>query len=217
MPVDQWRNPALVIVDMQNDFVRAGAPMEVPDARQTIPQHQQLIDFCRSAGIPIIYTRFLAGPKRTLMWEWSPQLEPPVLACQRGHQRYYADVDRTLDCADVIDEIYPQPGDYIIDKYGYGAFHSTNLNDTLHSLAIESLIITGTVTQICVEETGREAFHHGYKTTLVSDAVSSYIPDLHAATLKNFAFKFGWVMTVEQVLAALMKRYDQQPYSVSRD
>jgi nicotinamidase-related amidase len=209
MPVDQWRNPALVIVDMQNDFVREGAPMEVPDARQTIPQHQQLIDFCRNAGIPIIYTRFLAGPKRTLMWEWSPQLEPPVLACQRGHQRYYADMDRSLDCADVIDEIYPQPGDYIIDKYGYGAFHSTILDDTLHSLEVESLIITGTVTQICVEETGREAFHHGYKTTLVSDAVSSYLPDLHAATLKNFAFKFGWVMTAEEVLAALMKRYDQ--------
>jgi nicotinamidase-related amidase len=209
MAVDQWRNPALVIVDMQNDFVREGAPMEVPDVLKTIAPHQQLIAFCREAGLPIIYTRFLAGPKRTLMWEWSPQLEPPLLACQRGHQRYYADVDRTLDCADVIDEIYPQPGDYIVDKYGYGAFHSTNLDDTLHSLEVESLIITGTVTQICVEETGREAFHHGYKTTLVSDAVSSYLPDLHAATLKNFAFKFGWVMTTGEVLAALMKRYDQ--------
>lgn len=209
MAVDQWHNPALVIVDMQNDFVREGAPMEVPDARQTIPQHRRLIDFCREAGIPIIYTRFLAGPKRTLMWEWSPQLEAPTLACRRGHQRYYADVDRTLDCADVIDEIYPRPGDYIVDKYGYGAFHSTNLDDTLHSLGVESLIITGTVTQICVEETGREAFHHGYKTTLVADAVSSYLPDLHAATLKNFAFKFGWVLTTDEVLAALARHYDQ--------
>ena len=207
MAVDQWRNPALVIVDMQNDFVREGAPMEVPDARQTIPQHQQLLAFFRQAALPIIYTRFLAGPKRTLMWEWSPQLEPPVLACQRGYQRYYADVGRTLDCTDVIDEIYPQPGDYIIDKYGYGAFHSTNLGDTLRSLAVESLIITGTVTQICVEETGREAFHHGYKTTLVADAVSSYLPDLHAATLKNFAFKFGWVMTTAAVLQALSERF----------
>jgi nicotinamidase-related amidase len=207
--IDQWRNPALVIVDMQNDFVREGAPMEVPDARKTIAQHQRLIAFCRKAGLPIVYTRFLAGPKRTLMWEWSPQLEPPLLACQRGYQRYYADVDRTLDCADVIDEIYPEPGDYIVDKYGYGAFHSTNLDDTLHSLEVESLIITGTVTQICVEETGREAFHHGYKTTLVSDAVSSYLPDLHAATLKNFAFKFGWVMTTDEVLAALTRRYEQ--------
>jgi len=210
MTVDQWRNPALIIVDMQNDFVREGAPMEVPDARQTIPQHQQLIALCRKAGIPIVYTRFLAGPNRTLMWEWSPQLEAPTLACQRGHLRYYADVDRTLDCVDIIDEIYPKPGDYIIDKYGYGAFHSTTLEDTLRSLGVESLILTGTVTQICVEETGREAFHHGYKTTMVSDAVSSYMPDLHAAVLKNFALKFGWVMTTEEVLQALSERFAEK-------
>ena len=209
MAVDQWRKPALLIVDMQNDFVREGAPMEVPDARKTIPQQQRLVAFCRKAGIPIIYTRFLAGPNRTLMWEWSPQLESPVFACQRGHKRYYADVVRTLECSDVIDEIYPQAGDHLIDKYGYGAFHSTNLADTLKSLGVESLIITGTVTQICVEETGREAFHHGYKTTLVSDAVSSYMPDLHAATLKNFAHKFGWVTTTEAVLQALSDRYGE--------
>lgn len=206
MAVDQWRNPALLIVDMQNDFVREGAPMEVPDARKTIPQHQQLLSVCRRAGLPVIYTRFLASPTRTLMWEWSPQLEAPTLACHRGHQRYYADVDGTLDCADIIAEIYPEPGDPIIDKYGYGAFHSTILPDTLHALGVESLILTGTVTQICVEETGREAFHYGYKTTMVADAVSSYLPDLHAATLKNFAFKFGWVLTTEEVLQALQER-----------
>lgn len=206
MAVDQWHNPALLIVDMQNDFVREGAPMDVPDARQTIARHQQLITLFRKAQRPIVYTRFLAGPNRTLMWEWSPQLEAPTLACQRGHHRHYADIDRTLDCVDIIDEIYPEPGDYIIDKYGYGAFHSTNLEDTLRSLGVESLILTGTVTQICVEETGREAFHHGYKTTMVSDAVSSYMPDLHAAVLKNFALKFGWVMTTAEVLQALSER-----------
>ena len=206
MAVDRWANPALIIVDMQNDFVREGAPLEVPEARATIPQHRRLIAFCREASIPVIYTRYLAGPCRTLVWEWTPQLEPPVHACQRGHKRFYADVNRTLDCADVIDEIYPQAGDYLVDKYGYGAFHNTNLEDILRSLGVESLIITGTVTQICVEETGREAFHHGYKTTLVSDAVSSYLPDLHDATLKNFALKFGWVSRTEEVLQALSER-----------
>jgi nicotinamidase-related amidase len=212
MTVDRFENPALVIVDMQNDFVREGAPMEVPDARVTIPQHQQLIAAFRKAGLPIIYTRFLAGPSRTLLYEWSPQLEPPTLACQRGYLRHFADVGKTLDCADVIEEIYPQPGDYIIDKYGYGAFHSTNLHDTLRSLGVDSLIMTGTVTQICVEETARGAFHHGYRTTVVSDAVSSYIPDLHAATLKNFAHKFGWVSTTHEVLQALSERF-QVPVS----
>lgn len=180
--------------------------MEVPDARSTVPQLQKLIAFYRQAGMPIVYTRFLAGPNRTLVWNWSPKLAPPISACNRGHQRYYDDVKRTLDCADIIGEIYPEPGDYIIDKYGYGAFHSTNLDNTLKSLGAESLVLTGTVTQICVEETGREAFHHGYKTTMISDAVSSYMPDLHAATLKNFAHKFGWVKTTDEALKNLCEK-----------
>ena len=203
MLLDRWANPALLIVDMQNDFVREGAPMEVPDARSTIRQHQELLACCRAAGIPIIYTKFIAGPKRTLMWEWSPQLAPPTCACQRGFRRFYADVDQELDCTDIVEEISPMPGDYLVEKYGYGAFSNTNLKDILRSLQVASLIVTGTVTQICVEETAREAFHQGYKTTIVSDAVSSYIPDLHAATLKNFAFKFGWVSATAEVLQAL--------------
>ena len=70
---------------------------------------------------------------------------------------------------------------------------------------MESLFVTGTVTQICVEETAREAFKRGYRTTIVSDAVSSYLPDLHAATLKNFHLKFGWVSTAKDLMEELRK------------
>jgi ureidoacrylate peracid hydrolase len=68
---------------------------------------------------------------------------------------------------------------------------------------VESVLVTGTVTQICVEETARESFKRGYKTTILSDAVSSYMPDLHAAVLKNFALKFGWVSTAGEVMDAI--------------
>jgi len=112
-------------------------------------------------------------------------------------------VGKELDCTDIIQEIYPEPDDVIIEKVGYGAFHGTPLADLLRGRRVESLLITGTVTQICVEETAREAFHHNFKTTLVSDAVSSYVPDLHAATLKNFAMKFGWVESSENLLPLL--------------
>ncbi|HRE52759.1 MAG TPA: cysteine hydrolase [Flavitalea sp.] len=207
---DRWSRPALLIVDMQNDFVRVGAPMEVPDARATIAQHKQLIAFCRKAGIPVIYTRFLSGPHPTLVWNWSPKLAPPTMACRKGHNRYYEDIKKSVDCADIIEEIYPKQGDHIIDKFGYGAFYSTNLDNTLRSLGVESLILTGTVTQICVEETGREAFHHGYKTTLITDAVSSYMPDLHAAAIKNFGLKFGWTMNTEQAIKELSAYLDAQ-------
>src|SRR5688572_32270674 len=206
MAVDRWAKPVLLIVDMQNDFVRVGAPMEVPQARDTIPQHQQLIACFRKLRLPIVYTRFLAGSER-LLWEFSPKLAPPTLACHAGHQRFYADIHKTLDCAAVIDELAPQSQDAVIDKLGYGAFHATNLDQHLRTQTVESLVVTGTVTQICVEETAREAFHYGYKTTVVSDAVSSYLPDLHAATLKNFALKFGWISTAREVVNVLESRH----------
>jgi ureidoacrylate peracid hydrolase len=104
------------------------------------------------------------------------------LACHAGHERFYADIHKTLDCAEIIDELAPLKGDLVIDKLGYGAFHGTKLDDALRNLGVESLVISGTVTQICVEETAREAFHYGHKATIVSDAASSYLPDLHAAT-----------------------------------
>jgi nicotinamidase-related amidase len=205
MPVDRFAQPALLIVDMQNDFVRVGAPMEVPQARDTISQHQQLIQHFHKSRLPIVYTRFLAGRSRRLLWEFSPKLAPPILACHAGHKRLYDDIHKTLECIEIIDELAPRPDDIVVDKLGYGAFHGTTLDDTLRQRGVESLIVTGTVTQICVEETAREAFHYGYKTTLVSDAVSSYLPDLHAATLKNFGLKFGWVSTTNEVLQALAR------------
>jgi nicotinamidase-related amidase len=192
-PQERLRDPALLIVDMQNDFVRRGAPLEVPEARATLPAHRRLIAAARRRGLPVVYTKFLSHQEDHLLWEWSPQCRPPTKCCWKGHHRYYEDVGRELECTDVVEEIYPEPGDAIIEKYGYGAFHATLLAPLLRDRGVRSLLVTGTVTQICVEETAREAFHHGFRTTLVADAVSSYAPDLHAATLKNFAMKFGWV------------------------
>ena len=165
-----------------------------------------LIDTCRELGIPVIYTKFLAGPEPILLWEWSPVLAPPVCSCWKGFPRHYEDVGKELDCSDIIDELYPEPDDPIVEKFGYGAFHDTNLDDLLKARQVESVLLTGTVTQICVEETARESFKHGYRTTIVSDAVSSYMPDLHAAALKNFALKFGWVSTAADLVAELRKR-----------
>ncbi len=202
-PGERVADPALVVVDMQNDFVREGAPLGVPDARSTIPAQRRLIETFRARGRPIVYTRFLSHEDDNLLWLWSPECHPRTRACWPGHERRYADADGPLDCAAVVDELAPAPGDIVIDKYGYGAFHDTDLDDRLEAVGIRSLVVVGTVTQICVEETAREAFHHGYRTTVVLDAVSSFAPDLHAATLENLAMKFGWVADTDTVLAWL--------------
>lgn len=185
---------ALIVVDMQNDFVRETAPLEVPDARATIPVIARLADEFRSLGRPVFFTRFLAGPGRTLIWTWSPQLAPPTCCCWDGFQRTYPDVDGPRNGAAVIDELAPGPADLVVDKYGYGAFHRTNLLDLLAARNVDTVAVTGTVTQICVDETARGAFEAGLKVVLVSDGTSSFDPQLHAATLRNIAMKFGRVL-----------------------
>lgn len=198
---ERVEDPALIVVDMQNDFVRLGAPLEVPEARRTISEIQTLLEDFRQRGRPVIFTRFLAEREPGLMWLWSPQCRPDTKCCWPEHTRTYGDSSGQLECADIISELKPREGEIVIDKFGYGAFHQTDLADRLRSLDVLSLVITGTVTQICVEETAREAFHHGFRTTIVSDAVSSYAPDLHNATLKNFGLKFGWVADTPTVLS----------------
>ncbi len=148
---------ALVVVDMQNDFVRVGAPLEVPDARETIDVHRELLEWFRSRRRPIVFTRFNAGPAPTLMWKWSPVIAPPTRCCWPGIHRTYGDVAGERE----------------------------------------------TVTQICVEDTARGAFHEGFQAAVVSDAVSSYAPELHRASLQTLAMKYGRVVAAHEALAEL--------------
>ena len=87
-PRDRYRNPALLVVDMQNDFVRVGAALEVADARATIPANRALIDFFRARKLPVVFTRFITFPSEVLLWEWSPQALPPTKCCWKGHKRH---------------------------------------------------------------------------------------------------------------------------------
>jgi nicotinamidase-related amidase len=202
-PLDP-RRQALLVVDMQNDFVREGAPQEVPDARATIPAIASLLEAFRAAGRPVVFTRFTAGPERTLLWSWSPECGPELRSCWPGVRREYADrPGERLEGHAVIPELEPLPGEPVVDKYGYGGFHNTNLEDVLRARRVTQVVAVGTVTQICVEETLREGFHRGLEMVMVRDGVSSFDAELHAATLRNIAMKFGRVEAAKAVRDAL--------------
>jgi nicotinamidase-related amidase len=197
------RSAALVVVDMQNDFVRVGAPLEVPDARATIPVQRRLIDAFRSVERPVVFTRFLAGPERTLMWNWSPVIAPPTCCCWPGFRRAYGDAEGELECTAVIDELAPRATEPQVEKYGYNAFHRTNLTDILQARGVDTVVLAGTVTQICVEDTARGAFHEGFQAIVVADAVSSFDPELHRNTFRNVELKYGRVLQSDAILNAL--------------
>jgi nicotinamidase-related amidase len=191
----------LLVVDMQNDFVREGAPQEVPDARKIVPTIRRLLGAFRGAGRPVFYTRFVAGPRRTLMWAWSPECDDRTRSCWPGVRRRYRAVEGEREGPAVVDELAPRSGDVVIDKYGYSGFFRTPLADALRAHHVEQVVVTGTVTQICVEDTVRGGFHEGFEMVVVRDAVASFDPELHRATLRNLEMKFAVVTTAEEVVA----------------
>jgi nicotinamidase-related amidase len=194
---------ALVVVDMQNDFLRVGAPQEVPEGRAVIPTVARLVEGFRAARRPVVYTRFLAGPARTLMTVWSPECGDEQRSCWPGHRRKYEDRRDELEGPDVVDELTPQADELIVDKYGYGAFHNTVLHDGLRARGCDQVVVCGVITQICVEDTVRQGFHLGLEMVAVRDAVASFDTELHEATLRNLGMKFAAVLEADSVLDAL--------------
>jgi nicotinamidase-related amidase len=93
-----------------------------------LPTQKTLIQSFRAHKLPVVFTKFISHPHYYLLWEWSPQCQPPTKCCWKGHQRYYKDVGASRDCMEIIDELLPAPGDIIIEKFGHGAFYETLLN-----------------------------------------------------------------------------------------
>ncbi len=206
--IDRYRDPALIVVDMQNDFVRAGAPLEVPEARAVIEAHRQLISGFRERGLPVVFLRWISVPNDPYLallphFKWVGHLDEDTAACRPGRMRFYEDLRGEADAAAIIEELAPLPGELQIDKRGYGGFLGTDLHERLQVLGVRSLIITGVVAEICVEDTARQAFQFHYRTTVVSDAVASRRPDRQAAMLETVAAGYGWTANSADVLTAL--------------
>jgi ureidoacrylate peracid hydrolase len=103
--------------------------------------------------------------------------------------------------------VAPLPDELVVDKYGYGSFHNTLLEDALRAARANQVWVVGTVTQICVEETVREGFRRGFEMVVAADGVSSFDDELHRATLRNLAQKFALVSDT----VALMKTLTDTP------
>ena len=161
---------ALIIIDMQNDFVRQGGMLYVADALKTVPAIDRLIRFFRRSKMPVLYTKAVIPQAPLLKRKYYEVLHPEWIegkALVKGHHRYYADIAKTSDCTDIIDEIYPEQDDIIIEKVFYNAFEGTLLEYILRALKIEYLVLVGVATHVCVESTARAAFDKQFMVALV--------------------------------------------------
>lgn len=206
---------ALVVIDMQRDFIEPGGFGEslgndVSLLAAIIPTVARLIDGCRAAGMPVIHTQECHRPDLSDC--------PPSKAARGNPSLRVGDqgpMGRLLVAGepgtDFVPELMPAPGDAVVQKPGKGAFYATDLDDILRRQGIGQLIIAGVTTEVCVQTTMREANDRGYDCLLVEDATESYFPEFRAATLAMVAAQgaiVGWTAPADAVLAALRSSDD---------
>ena len=201
---------ALVIIDMQRDFLEPGGfgamlGNDVSLLRPAIAANRRLLDAWRRAGLPVIHTR--EGHRPDLA-----DLPPAKHVRGQGTSRIgdAGPMGRILVRGepghDIVPELAPRPGEPVIDKPGKGAFHATDLHAILQARGISQLVVTGVTTEVCVNTTVREANDRGYDCLVVAECCGSYFPEFHAAGLQMIAAQggiFGWVGHLDDLLSTL--------------
>jgi ureidoacrylate peracid hydrolase len=193
------QRPALVVVDMQNGFCApegfmAKVGLGHEHAAAVVRPVVRLVEAARRAGIPIFYTRYSLAPDYSdagLITEMYPGLE------ETG-----AMVRDTWDNA-LVDELRPADGEVVIDKTRYSTFVGTDFGERLADLGVDTLIVCGVTTEICVESTVRDAFARDIRIFVPSDATAAADAQRHEDALRVIAYGFGTVTSVAELEDAL--------------
>lgn len=204
---------ALVVIDMQRDFIEPGGFGEalgndVSRLAAIIPATRRLLDGCRAAGMTVIHTREAHRPDLA---------DCPPAKRLRGHPVHrigeYGPMGRILVSGepgnDIVPALAPVPGEIVIDKPGKGAFYATALHEILRLRGLTHLIFAGVTTEVCVQTTMREANDRGYECLLVEDCTESYFPEFKRVTVEMIRAQgaiVGWTAPSQVLLSALAKK-----------
>jgi nicotinamidase-related amidase len=195
---------ALIVVDMQNEFIREGGAIYLPNTETCIRNQQALIEICRGKKIPVVFIKYITPPVPTIWREYASSFtEPPLKACWKGQKRFFKDVGRELDVTDIIQELDVLPEDVVVEKNWYDSFWASPLESYLRALKTEYLIITGVVTEVCVEATTKGAYFRNFYSIVVSDAVASAVPQYHETVLELLGKRWAKVQTTGETLQEL--------------
>ena len=203
---------ALVIIDMQRDFVYPGGFGEVLGndtslLLKAVAPTKKVLGAARKAGLYIIHTR--EGHRADLSDLWPAKKARGRLKTTIGDRGPMGRIlVRGEHGHDIIDELKPKPGEPVVDKPGKGAFYATDLNELLKSRNIRQLIVCGVTTEVCVTTTVREANDRGYDCLVLEDCVASYFPEFQDYALRMIKAQggiFGWVSSSAKALPVLEK------------
>ncbi|MCI0527373.1 MAG: cysteine hydrolase [Nitrospira sp.] len=174
---------ALLVVDMLNEFLKEGGKMPFDRGIKIIPHVKRLVERCRRAKIPVVY---LNDNHRADKYDWEFQKRIPHC------------IENSWG-AEVIEELTPQQGDYVIKKRRYSGFYGTDLDTVLRELGVRTLMVTGVVTNICVRSTIHDAFFRGYKVIVPKDCVEATDQREQDSSLYDIETHFGEITESEKL------------------
>lgn len=185
----------LLVVDVQNDFVSpkgacAKRGKDVTAAQEMVPRLIHLIEEARRVMLPIVYIK-------TTYSKWT---DTPSWSYRKPEGKDETCLEGSWG-AEFYEGICSLPHERIVIKHRYSAFINTDLNTVLRARGVESVLITGVTTNVCVETTARDALMYDYYVTVIEDCVVGYNRRLHEATLENIQSQFGLVASSQQVVS----------------
>lgn len=181
---------ALIIIDMQNDFISEGAPIECPGGRNIVPNIKKAKAWAKENDIPVFYTQEMHRHQKVDYGLELERSEPEH--CLEGTQG-----------VEIIDELKPENDDFVIIKRRYSGYYLTDLEVLMREFDKSALILTGAATNVCVYATALDAMQRDVRAIVLSDGVAGTSVELHKAFLDNIDYVIGDVVTVDELIDSL--------------
>lgn len=184
---------AIVVIDMLNDFIGPKATLRCENGEEIVPNIRKLVDFAHAEGIQVIFVQeahrkndadFRVRPVHAIKGTWGSEFIP---------------------------ELQPdeEKGDYIVQKRRHSAFSYTDMDLFLREEQIDTVVLTGVWTNVCVRSTASDALYHGYNIICLSDGTASQDEDMHRSGLRDIDL-FGEIMTTDEYMSAVKQQQQMQ-------
>ncbi len=202
------KRTALLVIDMQRSFLDPRSSLYVPTGSEILPVIQGLVEFCRGARVPVIFTEFLSMPEIPNLRK--DPFGPEHLAPRPGQPTGWGMPSGNSlagstgpESPDTVEELRPLPGEVVIRAPGLDKFYGTPLDLVLRSLDIRYLLVTGLLADLCVAATVYAASTREYRVTAVTDGITTIWPDILKAVYDIFGRKLARLMTAAEARAEL--------------
>ena len=183
-------HPALLVVDWSRAFTESAAEFPGADFAGELKQTRRLLEAARGRA-PVLFTTIAYGADMTDAGLWVVKV-PWLRCCQLGSR-----------AVDIDPAVAPAPGERVIVKKFPSSFHGTGLDADLRAAGVDTLIVAGCTTSVCVRATVVDALQHGYRTLVAAEAVGDFVPELHRVHLADLDARYADVTPVDEVVAYL--------------